>query len=140
MATTTTKKRAPNAQAVKEIRQGETTVNVANAAKTDETVTVLFRSRQSLKFRLGGNRSLEIAGNAVYLANAQGGALPVGGYGVTVVDKSTWDEAMRLYGKAFAPWFRSGRLKVEQSENAGVATAFERAEEKTGDDPIAAKE
>lgn len=127
------------AQKVRTVSTGDATINIADENKTSETVTVLFRSRQSLKADLG-RKTLTLAGNAVYLASAKGGALPAGGYGVTVVDKDDWEEFKRRYGKTFAPWFRSGRLKVEEKETKGVNYALDHAGDKTGDDPIQKKE
>lgn len=138
MATRTSKnqeKRNPDAAAVKVISESGATVNVGNVAKTNETVTVLFRSRSSQTFTLRNGRKVTINGNGVYLANAKGGALPAGGYGVTVVDKAIWEQVKAELGKAYAPWFRSGRLIEKKSEAQGVNYAIDHADDKTGDDP-----
>lgn len=129
-------RRAADAQTVRTVSSGESTVNIGNSSRTAETVAVLFRSRSSQTFLLPRGRKVTINGNAVYLANAHGGALPAGGYGVTVVDKADWDEVMKLYGKTYAPWFRSGRLQVRERETKAVNFALDHAGDKTGDDPM----
>lgn len=128
--------RNPAAPKVKVISESGATVNIGKAAKTTETVTVLFRSRSSQTFTLSNGKTVTIAGNAVYLANAKGGALPAGGYGVTVVDKDLWEQVKKEFGKAYAPWFRSGRLAEKKTETQGVNYAIDHADEKTGDDPM----
>lgn len=139
MATRKSTPRNPNAPKVKTITEGEATVNVGNVAKTSETVTILFRSRSSQKFTLRNGRSVEINGNGVYLANARGGALPAGGYGVTVVDKALWEQVKKELGKAYAPWFLSGRIVEKKTENQGINYALDHADDKTGDDPLPQK-
>lgn len=128
--------RNPNAASVKVISEAGATVNVGNVAKTQETVTILFRSRSAQTFTLRNGRKVTINGNSVYLANAKGGALPAGGYGVTVVDKDLWEQVKTELGKAYAPWFRSGRLVEKKSESQGVNYAIDHADDKTGDDPM----
>lgn len=132
----TTKKRSPRAASVRTIADGDAVVNIGTVANTTDTVTVLFRSRFSQTFRLRSGKEVTINGNAVYLANARGGALPAGGYGVTTVDKSLWDQVMKEYGQAYRPWLQSGRLKVVDREETAVNYALDNAGDKTGDDPI----
>ena len=132
--------RNPEAMPVKTLTEGEAVVNVGKTAKTSETVTILFRSRSSQKFILRNGKTVEICGNGVYLANAKGGALPAGGYGVTVVDKALWEQVKQEFGKAYGPWFRSGRIIEKKTESAGVNYAIDHADEKTGDDPIPQKD
>lgn len=132
-----TQKRNPNAAQVKTITESGATVNVGTAqAKTTETVTVLFRSRISQSFRLSNGKVVTLNGNAVYLANAQGGALPAGGYGVTVLDAADWKRVKEEFGKVYAPWFASGRIKEAKSEAKGVNFAIDHADDKTGNDPV----
>ena len=131
--------RNPDAPRVKTLTEGEAVVNVGNSAKTAETVTILFRSRSSQKFILRNGKTVEICGNGVYLANAKGGALPAGGYGVTVVDKALWEQVKKEFGKAYGPLFRSGRIVEKKTETAGVNFALDHADDKTGDDPIPQK-
>lgn len=140
MATQRKEKRAPDAPKVKVINEGDATVNIGNTAKTNDTVTILFRSRSSQKFNLKNGKSLTINGNGVYLANTKGGALPAGGYGVTVVDRALWEQVKAELGKAYAPWFETGKIKEKKSESQGVNYAIDHADEKTGDDPMPKKE
>jgi hypothetical protein len=135
-----TTKRAPSAPKVRTIGTGDSTVSVSKQSKTAETVSVLFRSRSNQTFLLPRGRSVTIVGNGVYLANADGGALPPGGYGVTTVDKALWDEVMRIYGKTYAPWFKSGRIQVRDKETKAINYAIDNADAKTGDDPIEQEE
>lgn len=128
-------KRSPNAAKVKTINNSGATVNIGDVSKTSEKVIVLFRSRQSQSFLLSGGRTVTINGNAVYLANAAQGALPEGGYGMTVIDRADWDEIKARYGKTYAGWFRSGRLQVSTNEKKAVNFAIDHAGDKTGDDP-----
>lgn len=132
-------KRAPSAPKVKVISEDGATVSVGNTAKTSDTVTILFRSRISQKFTLSNGKSVTINGNGVYLANASGGALPAGGYGVTVVDRAIWEQVKAELGKAYGPWFSSGRIKEKKSEAQGLNFAIDHADEKTGDDPMPQK-
>lgn len=133
-------KRAPDAKQVQTISNSGATVNLSDESKTSETVTVLFRSRQSQTFILSGNREVTINGNAVYLANAMGGALPSGGYGMTIIDRADWEEIKARYGKTYAGWFRSGRLQVRDRQQKAVNYAIDHADDKTGDDPISEEE
>lgn len=139
MATRKSTPRNPNVPKVKTITEGDATVNVGNVAKTSDTVTVLFRSRSSQRFTLRNGKSVTINGNGVYLANAKGGALPAGGYGVTVVDKDLWEQVKKEFAKAYGPWFRSGRIVEKKTETQGVNFALDHAEDKTGDDPLPQK-
>ena len=84
-------------------------------------------------------KSVTINGNGVYLANASGGALPAGGYGVTVVDRALWEQVKAELGQAYGPWFASGRIKEKKSEAQGLNFAIDHADEKTGDDPMPQK-
>lgn len=129
-------KRAPDAPEVKVISQSGATVNIGSVAKTTETVTILFRSRSSQTFVLSNGKKVTINGNGVYLANALGGPLPAGGYGVTVVDRNVWEQVKKELGRAYAPWFASGRIKEVKTETKGVNYAIDHADEKTGDDPM----
>lgn len=131
-----TSNRPTKSSSVKRISEGGVTVNVAETAKTAKTVTILFRSRSSQTFRLKSGREVTLAGNGVYLADAQGGALPPGGYGVTVVDADLWAKVKKEFGRAYKPWFDSGRIQESSSEDAGVTYAQDNAQDKTGDDPI----
>lgn len=136
----TKQSRAPYAPKVKTVSEDGVTVNVGNTAKTSETVTVLFRSRISQTFRLRGGKSVTLNGNAVYLANATGGILPAGGYGVTVVDRDLWEQVKREKMKSHGAWFRSGKIKEQKTEAKGVNYALDHADEKAGNDPIDPKE
>lgn len=135
----TTTGRAPNAAKVKVISESGATVNIGRAATSADTVTVLFRSRSSQTFTLRDGRSVTINGNGVYLANASGGALPPGGYGVTTVDRALWEQVKAELGRAYAPWFASGRIAERKNETQAVNYAIDHADDKTGDDPIPQK-
>lgn len=136
--TKTTKKqlRAPYAPKVKTVSEDGVTVNIGHTAETADTVTVLFRSRISQTFRLRGGKSVTLNGNAVYLANARGGVLPAGGYGVTVVDRALWEQVKREKMQSHGAWFRSGKIKEQKTEAKGVNYALDHADEKAGNDPI----
>lgn len=140
MTTKTTRARKPAANTIRTIKQGDVTVGVANEARSDNTVSVLFRSRRSQKFFLSDGRSVTINGNAVYLAGADGGALPAGGYGVTTIDKADWDEIVTTYGVMYRGWFESGKLKIEKTERKAIDYAHDNADDDAGDNPVEATE
>ena len=79
-------------------------------------------------------------GNAVYLANAQGGALPAGGYGMTIVDRDLWEQVKKEKMQSHGAWFRSGKIKEMKSESKAVNYAIDHADEKAGNDPIVPEE
>ncbi len=123
-------------KSVKSIKSADATVAVSTTAKTAETVTVLFRSRCGQRFTLPDGRFVELEGNAVYLAGADGRPLPAGGYSVNVVDKALWDEVKNHFAKAYAPWFESGKIKEAKSEKDGVNKAQDNAADDAGLNPF----
>lgn len=132
--------RAPYAPKVKTVSVSGATVNIGSVAQTNETVIVLFRSRLSQTFRLCNGKTVTLNGNAVYLANAQGGALPAGGYGMTIVDRDLWEQVKKEKMQSHGAWFRSGKIKEMKSESKAVNYAIDHADEKAGNDPIVPEE
>jgi hypothetical protein len=125
--------------ALKTVQTNGATVDIATSAKSAERVTVLFASRRSQKFLLPNGHVVFLASNAVHLAGQKDGVLPEGGYSVNFVDKADWAEVKKVYGKAYKPWFDSGKI-VERSgsmsENAAVALAADNAGDDCDDNPI----
>ena len=117
-------------------KRGKRTVNVDNTSRTNSTVSVLFKSRTGMRFDLSNGHSIHLNGNAVHLVGARGGVLPVGGYTVNTVDAQDWELCKAEWGGVFKPWFDQEIIKEESNEKKAIDEAFERAEEKTGDDPI----
>lgn len=120
------------AAAIKSVQTNGTTVNIASGAAS-EKVVVLFASRISQKFVLPNGHTVLLAGNAVHLAGKREGVLPQGGYSVNFVDKADWLEVKKLYGKAYAPWFDTGKI-VERSGAMSENSAVSLAADNAGDD------
>lgn len=129
----TLKKQTKN---LKSISANGTTVPVATTATSNEKVVVLFCSRYGQIFNLPDGRSVTLEGNGVYLAGKRDGALPKGGYSVNVVDKALWEEVKKVHGKAYAPWFESGKIIETSNEAKGIDTAADKAEDDPGFNPI----
>lgn len=130
-------KRNPNAAKVTTVSESGATINIGKTAKTQDTVVVLFRSRMSQTFRLTGGKSVTLNGNAVYLANSlKLDSLPLGGYGITILDRELWEQVKREKMKTYGAWFRSGKIKEFKSESKGVNYAIDHADEKAGNDPV----
>lgn len=117
-------------------RRGKRTVNVDNTSKTNKTVTILFKSRTAQRFDLPNGHAIHLNGNGVHLIGAHGGVLPVGGYTANTVDADDWELCKKTWGTIFKPWFDREIILERKDEKKAVAEALERAEEKTGDDPI----
>lgn len=128
---------------IKTVETSGTTVNVATGAQTSDKVVVLFASRRSQRFALPSGREVFLAHNAINLAGKVDGALPGGGYSVNIIDKADWLEVKRIYGKAFAPWFETGKI-VERSgsmsENSAIGLAADNAGDDCGDNPVKTSE
>lgn len=123
-------------KSVKSIKSADATVAVSSAATSGDTVTVLFRSRRGQRFTLPDGRFVELEGNAVYLAGADGRPLPAGGYSVNVVDKATWNDVKTHFAKAYAPWFESGKIKEAKNERDGINAAQNNAGDDAGLNPF----
>lgn len=123
-------------KSVKSIKSADATVAVSTTATSTETVTVLFRSRCGQVFTLKDGRTVTLEGNAVYLAGADGRPLPAGGYSVNVVDKALWGQVKTEFGKAYAPWFDSGKITEVANEQEGVGIAQDNAGDDAGLNPF----
>ena len=123
-------------KSVKSIKSADATVAVSTTATGTETVTVLFRSRCGQVFTLRDGRSVTLEGNAVYLAGADGRPLPAGGYSVNIVDKALWAQVKAEFGKAYAPWFESGKIKEAKNERDGINAAQDNAGDDAGLNPF----
>lgn len=128
--------RAVDAPKVKTIQDSGAVVNIGGEAKTQDKVIVLFRSRYNQRFDLKNGKSVLLNGNAVHLAHAGTGALPPGGYGITIVDADLWAQVKKEFAKSHGRWWQSGRIKEVTSENKAINYAIDHADDKTGDDPI----
>ncbi len=127
-------------KSIKSIKSADATVAVATSAKSASTVTINFRSRCGQIFTLDDGRSVELVGNAAYLVGADGHALPAGGYSVNVVDKDLWEAVKAKYGKAYAPWFQSGKIIEVANETEAVDMAQDNADDDSGLNPFNPKE
>lgn len=123
-------------KSVKSIKSADATVAVSTSAASSETVTVLFRNRCGQRFTLPDGRFVELEGNAVYLAGADGAPLPAGGYSVNVVDKALWNEIKTHFAKAYAPWFELGKIKEAKNEKDGINNAQDNAADDAGLNPF----
>ncbi len=114
------------------------TVDIATSGNAVEKVTVLFASRRSQKFLLPNGHTVFLASNAVHLAGVKDGMLPQGGYSVNFVDKADWDAVKKIFGRAYKPWFDSGKIieRTSMSENAAVSLAADNAGDDCDDNPI----
>ena len=123
---------------LKSVQTNDTTVNIATSAKTAEKVIVLFASRVSQRFNLPSGKVVLLAGNAVHLHGKRDGVLPQGGYSVNIVDKDAWDEVKKLYGRAYKPWFDTGKIieRNGMSEDAAVNLAADNAGDDSDFNPV----
>lgn len=121
---------------VQTITQDDVTVNIHHEASSNRKVTILFLSRGNQSFQLPNGKEVTIVGNGVYLANPRGGALPAGGYGVTVLDKDDWEAVKRAFPKWIGRWLDGGILIEKASEASGLNFAQDNAGDETDYDPI----
>jgi hypothetical protein len=87
-----------------------------------------------IKFSLPGGKTVLIKGNAHHLRGREKGILPVGGFGLTSVDKADWEEIKRVYGRMEI--FKSGLIFAQDSRAKATDESGEKAELRHGREPV----
>lgn len=70
----------------------------AQQVETDSTVCVALNRPLGIKFRMPDGRHVEIKGNGEPLIGKEKGELPVGAYGLTIINAEDWDYIVKTYG------------------------------------------
>lgn len=101
-----------------------------------DTVYVALNHPQGITFLLDeGKTRVTIEGNAANLKGKEGGVLPVGGYGLTEVDRALWERVKATYGHL--PIFRHGLIFAQDSADKAKDEAKEKKETRHGREPVA---
>jgi len=98
------------------------------------TVAVALNYPTDLLFEMPGGREVCISGNASHLRGQEMGVLPVGAYGITVVNADDWEYIKRRYGGSAI--FRNGLIFARGKKADASAKARERAELRHGYEPV----
>lgn len=115
-----------------ETKQVKCNMEVAGA-KPAKTVTVALCHPHGIQFILG-KRRVVLNGNAANLAGLPKGSLPLGGYGLTVIDADDWAEIKRVYGNMEI--FKNGLCFAHEARNDTLSEADEKAELRHGLEPV----
>lgn len=97
-------------------------------------VAVAFNDPIGINFTMPGGRSVHINGNAAHLRGQEMGILPVGAYGITMVNADDWEYIKKRYGGMTI--FKSGLIFARDKKADAAAKARERAELRNGYEPI----
>lgn len=112
--------------------------SVITAPRVDKVV-VCYNSPCGIIFELnrpdGTIKKIEIAGNAVHLRGKErAGALPVGAFGMTVVDAQDWEAIKVKYGRM--KMFNKGTIFSASDRQSAEVMAAERKELRHGREPV----
>lgn len=113
-----------------------TKINKITTAKSTESVVIMFAARRGLRSVLPNGHIVYLAGNAIDLHGKPDGVLPFGGFSLNIIDKADWDLWKQVYGKAYRPWFDSGKIIEQRSERVATTLAADNADVDAGDNPI----
>lgn len=94
------------------------------------TVVVALNYPLGITFDLSKERRVKLNGNAEGLRGKDKGQLPVGAFGLTVIDRADWEEIKAKYGTMRL--FRSGLIFVSDSKSNAEAEAEEKKETRHG--------
>lgn len=91
--------------------------------ETTNTVAVCSNYPRDIKFKVPDSHGIEqniiIRGNAGNLKGKASGIIPIGAYGITVVDADAWAYIEKNYKDA--PYIRNGLMFASKSKNARAA-------------------
>jgi hypothetical protein len=106
------------------------------AAGSDDRVCVACNLPRGIEYRLPGGRVARLAGSWRSPAALEGGGPPLsGGYGLTMVDRESWELVVKLYGDSAA--FKAGLIYAAKTEGEAAAEAKSRGDVTHGDEPVA---
>lgn len=110
----------------------------ASKAAGGDTVTVALCDPQGITFLLDeGRRRVTLNGNAVNLRGKEQGILPVGGFGLTTLKRSDWEDVHSAYFGMVEAFIKKGLLIVSEKKDNVLAECDEKAEVRHGLEPIA---
>ena len=103
--------------------------------KVSGKVLVCLNRPTGIKFTLPGGRSVRINGNGVQLRGRDMGILPVGAYGMTLLDADDWDYIKSTYSSSM-PIFSRGLIFAAPDKASALAEAREKKELRNGLEPL----
>lgn len=107
----------------------------APKAGNGDMVCVMLNRPQGIKFIINGGKTVvEINGNAANLKGKPKGILPIGGYGMTLVPRSEWEQVKKLYGRL--PYFRNNLILEAEDKASANDMAEDYAETRHGMEPV----
>ena len=98
-------------------------------------VMVCLNRPTGIKFALPGGKIVRINGNAADLKGRDMGVLPVGAYGMTMIDEADWQAIKATYA-ASMPIFAQGLIFAASDMASAVSEAKEKEELRGGLEPI----
>ena len=108
--------------------------NINRQVETDATVAVALNRQTGITFAMPDGRKVTINGNSTRLRGREKGTLPVGGFGITIVDKTDWEYIVKTYGGMEV--FKSGLLFAADKKAKAQDEAEEKEETRHGLEPI----
>jgi hypothetical protein len=103
------------------------------APSSSETVCVAANIPLDIRFKLRSGKSVIINGNASHLRGDDKGVLPVGGYGLTVIPRESWEEIQKTYGGMRA--FKEGLIFACDTRGDAEREADSRSGLRNGNEP-----
>lgn len=100
-----------------------------------DTVVVALNRASGIAFSMPDGRRVTVNGNAAHLRGKEKGVLPIGGYGLTTIDRSDWEYIRKTYGPSMK-LFASGLIFAAERTADAVDMADERAELRHGLEPV----
>ena len=103
-------------------------------ATSSDMVFVALNRPTGIRYSLKNGRTVEIGGNAAHLIGKDMGILPVkGGFGLTPIAKSDWEEIRATYGETAL--FKSGRIFAQEKQADALAQTRELKDTTSGLEP-----
>lgn len=103
-------------------------------ATSPDMVFVALNRPTGIRYSLKNGRTVEIGGNAAHLIGKDMGILPVkGGFGLTPIAKSDWEEIRATYGETAL--FKSGRIFAQEKQADALAQTRELKDTTSGLEP-----
>lgn len=102
--------------------------------ETATTVAVALNRQTGIAFPMPDGRKVVINGNAAHLRGREKGILPVGAFGITVIQKDDWDYIEKKYGGMDI--FKNGLLFAADKKSRAQDEATEKEELRHGLEPV----
>ena len=103
-------------------------------ADTQDTVCVALNRPLGLSFRLPDGRKVALNGNGAPLVGKEKGVLPVGTYGLTLINRDAWDYILKTYGEMKV--FKNGLCFATNSRAESEQEAASRSDLRNGFEPV----